>query len=111
MTINALACVALNFLRDHEAEHLTPDLPRLVDRCIAHLVESCTVSHATAHVASMQALGELQARHSKASIDCSRTTSFTLFLHDEQGRPVVITVAELARLVRNTPPELRLTPS
>jgi hypothetical protein len=103
MTINALACSAMSFLRDHEAEHLPPDLPRLADRCIAHLVESCTVSHANAHLATMQAMGELKARHSKVSIDCGRTTSFTLFMTDEHGNQVVLLAADLARLAKLAP--------
>jgi hypothetical protein len=110
MSINALACSAMQFLQTHENEHLAPDLPLLVDRCIAHLVEVCGVSQPTAQVATLQAQGELSARHSKASIDCTRTTSFTLFLNDEQGRPVVVTVAELARLVKDARPLMRLTP-
>lgn len=100
----------MSFLRGHEAEHLTPDLPRLADRCIAHLVATCAVSHAAAHIATMQAMGELEARHCKASIDCTRTTSFTLFLNDEQGRPLVMTVAELVHLVREAKPLMRPTP-
>jgi hypothetical protein len=45
-------------------------------------------------------MGELAARHSKVSIDCGRTTSFTLFMTDENGRPVVLLAADLARLAR-----------
>jgi hypothetical protein len=103
MTFNALACSAMSFLRDHEAEHLTHDQPRLVDRCIAHLVEICAVSQTTAYVATMQALGELEARHCKASIDCTRTTSFALFLTSENGIQTVITAAALADLVKKQP--------
>ncbi|NVM80074.1 hypothetical protein FHW83_005919 [Duganella sp. SG902] len=109
MSINTLACSAMSFLRDHEAEHLSPDLPKLVDRCIAHLVESCGVSHANAHMATMQAVGELDARHSKASIDCSKTTSFTLFIKDEHGRQVVLTAAGLMRLIHAGPPSMLAT--
>ena len=109
MSINALACTAMRFLQAHESEHLAHDLPRLTDRCIAHLVETCSVSHAPARVATLQAQGELEARHCKASIDCSRTTSFTLFLTDENGNPVVMTVAELARLVRGATRAMQLT--
>jgi hypothetical protein len=100
MTINALACSAMSFLRDHENEYLAAAKPLLVDRCIAHLVEACGVSHANAHQATLQAMGELAARHSKVSIDCGRTTSFTLFMTDENGRPVVLLAADLARLAR-----------
>lgn len=104
MSINALACSAMSFLRDHEAEYLTPDLPRLADRCIAYLVASCAVSNANAHQATMQAMGELSARHSKVSIDCARTTSFTLFMTDEHGHPVVLLAADLAKLAKMAAP-------
>ena len=103
MTINALACSAMSYLRDREAQYLSRDMPRLVDQCIAHLVETCDVSQANAHQAAMQALGELSARHSKVSIDCGRTTSFTLFMTDENGHPVVLLAADLARLAKLAP--------
>lgn len=103
MSINALACIAMSFLRDHEAEHLTHDRPRLVDRCITHLVEKCAVSKDKAKTATVQAYGELTARHSKVSIDCGRTTSFTLFMTDEQGNQIVLLAADVARLAKSAP--------
>ena len=111
MSINTIDCIAMNFLRDHEGEHLSHDLPRLVDRCIAHLVENCAVSQATAYVATMQALGELESRRSKTHIDCSRTTSFVLFLTGEDGQQTAITAAELARLVKEAQPRMQLFPA
>lgn len=95
----ALSCTALNFLRTHADEHLNRDRQRLVDRCVAHLVESAGISADTARTVTLQALGELCARRGKVSIDCTRTTSFTLFITDENGKSVAIVASDLLRLV------------
>lgn len=100
MSTFALTCSALSFLQDHENEHLSGDRQRLVDRCIEHLVNSAGISTDTARTVTLQALGELSARRSKVSIDCTRTTSFTLFMKDESGQPVVLVAADLAELAK-----------
>lgn len=91
----ALFPAALAFLQQHEAEHLAPDTERLVAHCVAHLVSGAEVSAAKAHDTTMQALGELECRRRREYIDCSRTTSFTLFLVDSHGKRHAFTVADL----------------
>lgn len=98
MSTPALACSALTYLRDHEDEHLSRDRDLLVERCVDHLVATAYVSAETARTATMQALGELLSRSSKAAIDCTRTTSFTLFMTDDRGNPVVLLAADLTLL-------------
>lgn len=100
MSTLALTCSALSFLRDHEDEHLSADRQRLVDRCVEHLVNSTGISADTARTVTLQALGELSARRSNVSIDCTRTTSFTLFMKDESGQSVVLVAADLAELAK-----------
>lgn len=106
MSTLVLTCSALSFLRAHEDEHLTSDQQRLADRCIEHLVDSAGISADTAHTVTLQALGELSARRSKVSIDCTRTTSFTLFMKDENGQQVVLIAADLVKLAK----QANLTP-
>jgi len=106
MSTFALACTALSFLQDHHDEHLSADRQRLVDRCIDHLVSSTGIATDTAHTVTLQALGELSARRSKATIDCTRTTSFTLFMKDESGQSVVLVAADLAEMAKHA----KLTP-
>ena len=101
MSTLALTCSALSFLQDHEDEHLIRDRQRLVDRCIEHLVDSAGISADSARTVTLQALGELSARRSKVSIDCTRTTSFTLFLKDESGQAIVLMAADLVDLARH----------
>ncbi len=103
MTNNALNCTAMRFLQAHENEHLERDRPLLLQRCIDYLVDFCNVSSDTARVITHQVDGELQARHCKVSIDCSRTTSFALFIKHENGDQEAITVAALARLIAQRP--------
>lgn len=106
MSTHALSCSALTFLQDHKDEYLTPDRQLLVDRCIEHLVETAGVSTDTARTVTLQAMGELSARRSKASIDCTRTTSFTLFMTDENGQSVALIAADLVELAK----QAQLTP-
>lgn len=101
MSTFALTCNALSFLQDHHDEHLSADRQRLVDRCIEHLVNSTGIATDTARTVTLQALGELSARRSKATIDCTRTTSFTLFMKDENGQSVVLVAADLAELAKH----------
>jgi len=106
MSTHALTTNALSFLQDHQDEYLSPDRQLLVDRCIEHLLETACVSTDTAHTVTLQALGELSACHSKVSIDCTRTTSFTLFMKDEDGEAIILTASdlvELAKLARLSP--------
>ncbi|MYM70509.1 hypothetical protein GTP45_27405 [Pseudoduganella sp. FT55W] len=99
MNTIALSPLALAFLQQHEGEHLAHETERLVERCTAHLVETGMCSASSARDITMQALGELSARRRIGHIDCTRTTSFTLFLIDSQGQRRALTIAALLALI------------
>lgn len=90
---------ALAFLHAHEGATLAPALTSLTNRCIAHLIEHNSISETTATDLTMQALGELSARKRKAYIDCNKTTSYTLFLVDDNGNQHALTIAQLITLL------------
>lgn len=90
---------ALCFLQAHEGEHLAHDFHRLASRCIDHLVEDAHVSCQTAKDVTMQAFGEFTARRRREYIDCSRTTSYALFLVDDKGERIVFTLTELLKMI------------
>lgn len=48
---------------------------------------------------TMQAWGELSACGHRAYIDCNKTTSYTLFLVDDQGTQHTLTIAQLLKLL------------
>ena len=91
--------LAFIFLQTHEGEHLAHDQHRLVSRCIDHLVLSSEVSADTAKDVTMQALGELTSRRRREYIDCTRTTSYTLFLVDATGQRRAFLLSELLQLI------------
>lgn len=100
MKTDNLNAVALTFLNQHEGEHLLRDRHHLVDRCTAHLVDCCNVSRLVANDITMQALGELDARNRRAYIDCTRTTSYTLFLvNAESGERRTFTISQLLEIL------------
>jgi hypothetical protein len=100
MSTIAFTSRAMRFLQAHEDEHLSRDRQLLVDRCIEHLVDAVAISAETARVITVQALGELSARRSKVSIDCNRTTSFTLFMTDERGQRMALLASDLVELAK-----------
>lgn len=100
MSTIALTARALRFLEQHEGEHLSRDLQLLVDRCVAHLVDTAHLPNETARVITVQALGELSARRSPACIDCTRTTSFALFMTDERGKRVALMASDLVQMAK-----------
>jgi hypothetical protein len=106
MSTHTITTRALRFLQDHEGEHLSRDRQLLVDRCIEHLVDSVGISASTARTVTLQALGELSARRSKVSIDCTNTTSFSLFMKDESGKQLVLLASDLLELAK----QAQLTP-
>jgi len=106
MSTIALTTRATRFLEEHEGQHLSRDRQLLVDRCVAHLVDAAQISDETARVITVQALGELSARRSPAYIDCTRTTSFALFMNDENGKRVALIASDLVELAK----QARLTP-
>lgn len=99
-TLDNIQTTALNFLQQNAGEHFLRDRALLIDRCIAHLVDTHNVSRITANEVTMQALGELDYRNRRTYIDCSRTTSYTLFLVDQDsGVKRAFTTAELMQLI------------
>lgn len=99
MHTTALYPLAFAFLQAHHNEHLAPDQHLLVDRCIKQLIDKATVSYDTARDATLQALGELSARGRRDYIDCSRTTSYALFLLDGAGNKRTYTLSQLVRVL------------
>lgn len=96
-----LHTIALTFLEQHHAEHLSHDRHRLIERCITHLMEVQDLSASTAEDIALQAIGERESRDRREYIDLDRTTSYAVFLYDPLiGRKRVFTVADLMRLVR-----------
>ncbi|CAE6848343.1 hypothetical protein R75465_07039 [Paraburkholderia aspalathi] len=92
---------ALAFIAKHQGEHLAPDRRLLIDRCIAHLVETEWLSSREAEIVTLQAFGELESRNCKAYVDMSLTTSHAVFIRDPRtARMRVFTVSELIDLVK-----------
>lgn len=109
--MNAMSTIVLTsraqrFLLDHEDEHLSKDRQLLVDRCVEYLVDTAKISDETARVITVQALGELSSRRSTVTIDCTRTTSFALFMTDERGQRIALIASDLVELAK----QARLTP-
>ncbi|KVS16209.1 hypothetical protein [Burkholderia vietnamiensis] len=100
-TDKPLHYVALAFLGEHQAEHLDHDRAMLIDRCVAHLIDTQLVSKREAEIATLQAYGERESSRCKAYVDVSLTTSHTVFIRDPRnGMMRVFTVAELIDLVK-----------
>lgn len=99
MPVNQLHATAISFLLAHQVEQTPAVAQLLLTRCIAHVIDKGNVSRDTAYDITLQAAGELSARGRREYIDCSRTTSYTLFLSDSAGNKRTVTVAELLRLI------------
>jgi hypothetical protein len=95
--------LALNFLKQNE-NALPYFQQTLVMCCIAYLIERTACSMHSANEVCLQALGELTASHLDEYIDCSRTTSFALFITNAQGQRRVYTIAEILRLIKESAP-------
>lgn len=94
MTAHSLMTPALTFLQPHlEADDA--GLADLLERCVKHLIDTTGASRTTALDTTLQAWGELSARGRREYIDCSRSTSFTLFLVDATGRRHAFTLKDL----------------
>lgn len=99
-----LHMAALEFFARHRGEHLAAGQAPLLERCIAHLVDTGEVSRATAEHAALQALGERAASATGLYIDCSATTSYVLHLVDSRTRKrYVIQLAELVETLPGLP--------
>lgn len=96
---------AIGYLLAHQAEHLHHDRSLLVGRCASHLQQRLGLDAGQASTAALQALGELDARATKAHVDLSRSTSFAVFVVDPvSGLRIAFTAADLVRLARQHAP-------
>jgi hypothetical protein len=93
---------AVNFLQQHENEHLTPDRDRLITRCAHHLVDhgQGATSLAEAKDVARQAFGELTSDHCHAYINLDLTTSYALFINESDGAKRCYPLSELLRVIR-----------
>lgn len=89
---------AINYLQNKIGHWDQPDDHELVTGAICHLV-SKGPSYTSAKTIALQAFGELMARGKRAYIDCDRTTSYALFLMDNDGNETVYTLPELLSLI------------
>jgi hypothetical protein len=89
---------AINFLQSYIGKHDQPDDHNLMTRTICHLV-SKGPSYTAAKTIALQAFAELMARGKRAYIDCDRTTSYALFLMDNNGNETVYTLPELLDII------------
>lgn len=96
MSLKSASDLALCFLDEHKGENLAPARPLLIECCVAHLTEQHSIPGKRALEATMQALGEIDSRTVRASIDCSRTTSFALFITNHaSGMQYAVTIADI----------------
>lgn len=98
MQTNPLYTTAINFLIAHQ-DDLAHVPHMLLTRCISHVIDQGDVSRDTAHVIAVQAAGELSARGRREYIDCSRTTSYALFLSDGTGKTKAVMIDALIRII------------
>lgn len=67
--------------------------------CIDHLMNTHEMSERAAELATIQAYADLEATNRSAHIDIDASTSHVVILRDEDGRPVVFTVADLMNVL------------
>lgn len=92
---------AISFLQTHSGEYDQLDNQNLMTRTICHLVGKGP-SYTAAKTIALQAFAELSARGKRAYIDCDRTTSYALFLMDNNGNETVYTLPELLDIIANS---------
>lgn len=112
-TDKPLEYVALTFITEHQGEHLEHDRALLIDRCVAHLIDTQCVSKHDAEVAALQAYGERASRQCNAYVDVSLTTSHWIFIRDARNGMLrdVFTVADLDLLHLAKTPALMSLPA
>ena len=77
--------------------------------CIDHLVMVHDMSETAAEIAAIQAYADLECENKLARIDMNATTSHVVVLRTEGGRPVMLTVADLMRVLEQARAEGRAT--
>lgn len=100
MSPSPLYAHAIEFLQQHEGEHLSAHRDRLVTRCAYHLVDRGRVSVDVARDIARQALGELTSRNCSAYINLDLTTSYALFINGPDGTKKCYPLPELLRVIR-----------
>ena len=103
---------AQRFYGTHQAEHLSRDADRMVDRCVAHLVERFPIARSTALSLATLALAELESTKVQGFIDIDRSNGSMVMLRDtEAGTWHMGTLPEIFQLVRARQQALSDTPA
>ena len=86
----------------HRAEHLDRDCDRMVDRCAMFLIDSLTMTNATAQAVAREALADLEGGNAPGFVDIERSSSRMVVLRDsEAGTSHMVSLPELFQLVRS----------
>lgn len=99
MSTNPLYTLAIQFLEQHQDEHLTPDRHRLVTRCAYHMIDRAKATMEEAMDVARQAYGELSSRKCQSYINLDLTTSYALFITGPGGKRCY-PLPELLRVIR-----------
>ena len=92
---------APRFYGTHQAEHLTRDCDRMVDRCTQHLLEIFPLARNSAQSFATLALAEMESTKVQGFIDIDRSNGRMVMLRDtEAGTWHLITLPELFQLLR-----------
>lgn len=103
---------AQRFYGTHNAEHLTRDCDRMVDRCTQHLLEVFPLARNTAQILATQALADLESTKVQGFIDIDRSNGSMVMLRDtEAGTWHMVTLPEIFQLVRARQQALSDTPA
>lgn len=100
MPPNQLYSLAIQFLQQHQDEHLTPDRTRLITRCAYHLIDCNNASLDEATDVARQAFGELTASAYRSYINLDLTTSYALFINGPDGKKHCYPLPEVLRVIR-----------
>lgn len=99
MSPNPLYALAIQFLEQHQDEHLTPHRDRLVTRCAYHLIDRTKATLEEARDVARQAFGELVSRSCQSYINLDLSTSYALFINGPNGKQCY-PLPELLRVIR-----------
>lgn len=89
---------AIDYLQKNIGQYDQVDHHHLVTRTVCHLVHKGP-DYMAAKTIALQAFAELMARGKRAYIDCDRTTSYALFLMDNNGNETIYTLPELLEII------------
>ena len=92
---------AQRFYGTHNAEHLTRDCDRMVDRCTQHLLDVFPLARNTAQILATQALAELESTKVQGFIDIDRSNGRMVMLRDTEANTWhLVTLPEIFQRVR-----------